>query len=116
MHPTFLDERPWWSAIGTFPRHHQMPRAPVANMLPFQDPSKQAALLSILNMFDSGVSYLVEGSNIDRPRNAITLTADLHEDFGAGEGRGQWLNQTSKCPSIAQTLDAGSGAGRCRTA
>ena len=33
-------------------------------------------------MFDSGVSHLIEGSNIDQPCNAITLTADLHEVFG----------------------------------
>ena len=89
MHPIFLDERPWWSAIGTFPCYHQMPRVLVANMISFQDPLKQAALLSILIMFDSGISYLVKGSIFGRPRNAITLTADLHEDFGAVRCRGR---------------------------
>ncbi|KAK3933822.1 hypothetical protein QBC46DRAFT_401156 [Diplogelasinospora grovesii] len=44
-------------------------------------PSKKAAL-DILNMFDSGVIHLIEGNDIDRPRNAITLTRDLHTFFG----------------------------------
>lgn len=44
-------------------------------------PSKQAAL-AILNMFDHGVVHLIEGTDIDRPRNAITLTGDLHALFG----------------------------------
>ncbi|EKJ74174.1 hypothetical protein NXS19_010817 [Fusarium pseudograminearum] len=41
------------------------------------DPSKEAAL-AILNMFDSGAAFLVEGTDIDRPRNAMTLTHSLH--------------------------------------
>ncbi|PHH73972.1 hypothetical protein CDD83_4640 [Cordyceps sp. RAO-2017] len=45
------------------------------------DPSKQAAL-AILNMFDNGVAHLIEGIDIDRPRNAITLTHGLHNFFG----------------------------------
>lgn len=45
------------------------------------DPSKEAAL-AILNMFDSGVAFLVEGTEIDRPRNAMTLTHRLHRWFG----------------------------------
>ncbi|KAI0443156.1 hypothetical protein F4803DRAFT_333530 [Xylaria telfairii] len=44
-------------------------------------PSKQAAL-AILNMFDIGVVHEIEGSNIDRPRNALTLTHDNHLAFG----------------------------------
>ncbi|KAJ4310977.1 hypothetical protein N0V84_010675 [Fusarium piperis] len=44
-------------------------------------PSKQA-VLAILNMIDSGAAFLVEGTNIDRPHNAITLTSSLHELFG----------------------------------
>ncbi|KAI0540055.1 hypothetical protein GGR58DRAFT_511909 [Xylaria digitata] len=43
--------------------------------------SKQAAL-AILNMFDSGVVHLIDGTDIDRPRNAITLTTFLHLLFG----------------------------------
>ena len=33
-------------------------------------------------MFDDGVIHLIEGSDIDRPRNAITLTHDFHQLFG----------------------------------
>ncbi|KAF2454343.1 hypothetical protein BDY21DRAFT_353691 [Lineolata rhizophorae] len=44
--------------------------------------SKQAALM-ILNMFDNGVAHLIEGIDIDRPRNAITLTPTLHWQFGS---------------------------------
>jgi hypothetical protein len=29
-----------------------------------------------------GVAYLIEGSEIDRPQNAITLTCSLHDFFG----------------------------------
>lgn len=36
----------------------------------------------ILNMFDSGVRYLIEGPEIDRPLNALTLRIDLHRQFG----------------------------------
>lgn len=45
-----------------------------------QNPSKQAAL-AILNMFDTGVLHLIDGTDIDRPRNAVTLTAFLHTLF-----------------------------------
>ena len=38
--------------------------------------------LTILNMFDDGVVHLIEGTDIDRPRNAITLTHDFHQLFG----------------------------------
>ncbi|KAK5988611.1 hypothetical protein PT974_10097 [Cladobotryum mycophilum] len=47
-----------------------------------QDLTKKAAL-SILNMFDSGVVPLIDGVDIDRPYNAITLTKELHEVFGS---------------------------------
>ena len=33
-------------------------------------------------MFDYGVAHLIEGTDIDRPRNALTLTNDIHGDFG----------------------------------
>lgn len=33
-------------------------------------------------MFDMGVAHLVEGVEIDRPRNALTLTNTLHQLFG----------------------------------
>ncbi|KAK3944790.1 hypothetical protein QBC46DRAFT_304165 [Diplogelasinospora grovesii] len=45
------------------------------------DDSRKAAL-SILNMFDNGVIHLIEGTDIDRPRNAITLSHDMHQHFG----------------------------------
>ncbi|KAH7119483.1 hypothetical protein B0J13DRAFT_589968 [Dactylonectria estremocensis] len=45
------------------------------------EPSKATAL-AILNMFDSGATYLIEGTDIDRPRNALTLTHNLHILFG----------------------------------
>lgn len=46
-----------------------------------QSPSKQAAT-AILNMFDHEVVQLIQGTGIDRPRNAITLTRELHSLFG----------------------------------
>lgn len=33
-------------------------------------------------MFDCGVGRLIEGRDIDHPRNALTLSRDLHTDFG----------------------------------
>ncbi|OAA54549.1 hypothetical protein SPI_08795 [Niveomyces insectorum RCEF 264] len=48
---------------------------------PRLDTSRQAAL-AILNMFDLGVAYTIDGVDIDRPRNAMTLTTDLHYSFG----------------------------------
>ncbi|KAK3690482.1 hypothetical protein B0T22DRAFT_515937 [Podospora appendiculata] len=45
------------------------------------EPSREAAL-AILNMFDMGVAHLIEGAEIDRPRNAMTLTHFLHQLFG----------------------------------
>lgn len=33
-------------------------------------------------MFDHGVGYLLEGVDIDRPRNALTLTTEMHHFFG----------------------------------
>ncbi|KAK0631093.1 hypothetical protein B0T17DRAFT_488932, partial [Bombardia bombarda] len=45
------------------------------------DESRRAAI-AILNMFDTGVIYLIEGDDINRSRNALTLTHDMHQDFG----------------------------------
>ncbi|KAK3682378.1 hypothetical protein B0T22DRAFT_282134 [Podospora appendiculata] len=62
----------------------------VAHILPYAltkgenselDESRKAAI-AILNMFDNGVIYLIEGTDIDWPRNAITLTHDIHQLFG----------------------------------
>lgn len=44
-------------------------------------PSKRAAL-AILNMFDTEVVHLIEGGDIDRPQNALTLTGSFHAHFG----------------------------------
>ena len=33
-------------------------------------------------MFDRGITRLIEGYDIDTPRNAISLTQDLHDLFG----------------------------------
>ncbi|RSL97081.1 hypothetical protein CEP52_011064 [Fusarium oligoseptatum] len=43
--------------------------------------SKEAAL-AILNMFDDEAAHLIEGIEIDRPGNALTLTQPLHTYFG----------------------------------
>ncbi|KAK3903640.1 hypothetical protein C8A05DRAFT_14411, partial [Staphylotrichum tortipilum] len=45
-------------------------------------PEKIAAL-DILNMFDHGVVHMIEGDDIDQPRNAVTLDHDLYEFFGS---------------------------------
>ncbi|OAA67310.1 hypothetical protein SPI_01886 [Niveomyces insectorum RCEF 264] len=39
--------------------------------------------LAILDMFDVGVRHLIEGSNIDRPTNALTLRTNYHIAFGS---------------------------------
>ncbi|KAL2369060.1 hypothetical protein BDBG_18083 [Blastomyces gilchristii SLH14081] len=44
------------------------------------DYSKKAALM-ILHMFDSDVSHLVDGIDIDQPFNVMSLTHDLHAHF-----------------------------------
>ncbi|KAF2969713.1 hypothetical protein GQX73_g3832 [Xylaria multiplex] len=45
-----------------------------------EDSAREAAL-AVLNMFDHGVVNLIEGTDIDRPRNALTLTHQLHVLF-----------------------------------
>ncbi|KAF5004724.1 hypothetical protein FDECE_8793 [Fusarium decemcellulare] len=42
----------------------------------------KVAALAILNMFDTGVAYLIEGVDIDRPSNALSLTLSHHMSFG----------------------------------
>ncbi|KAK4201575.1 hypothetical protein QBC40DRAFT_305880 [Triangularia verruculosa] len=60
----------------------------VAHILPFSltktennQLSKKAAI-AFLNMFDSGVIHLIEGTDIDRPYTAITLSCNMHGLFG----------------------------------
>ncbi|OJD11710.1 hypothetical protein ACJ73_09490 [Blastomyces percursus] len=60
---------------------HSIMSSKTADGEPELSASKKTAL-SILNMFDPGVIHLIEGSNIDRPSNAISLAADLHTCFG----------------------------------
>ncbi|KAK2737831.1 hypothetical protein FQN57_007389 [Myotisia sp. PD_48] len=43
--------------------------------------SKKAAV-AILDMFDCGIARIIEGSEIDRPFNALTMTHTLHSLFG----------------------------------
>ncbi|KAK0654984.1 hypothetical protein B0T16DRAFT_450731 [Cercophora newfieldiana] len=40
------------------------------------------AAIAILNMFDVGVIHLIEGTNINRPYNAMTLSLEMHRLFG----------------------------------
>ncbi|CAI6095255.1 unnamed protein product [Clonostachys chloroleuca] len=56
---------------------HSLTRLNASNKL---DTSKATAL-AILNMFDNGAAYLIEGVDIDRPRNAITLTCPIYYSF-----------------------------------
>ncbi|KAI1119836.1 hypothetical protein F5Y10DRAFT_149237 [Nemania abortiva] len=61
---------------------HILPHSLITTNLESELSSPKQAALSILNMFDSEVVHLIEGADIDRPRNAITLTHDLHSLFG----------------------------------
>ncbi|KAL8364626.1 hypothetical protein RB595_003762 [Gaeumannomyces hyphopodioides] len=58
---------------------HSLVEAPLNS---FVNPARQTAL-NILNMFDVGIARLIEGAEIDRPFNAITLSRDHHTDFGS---------------------------------
>jgi hypothetical protein len=50
-------------------------------LIPKKNESRKAAI-AILNMFDIGVIHLIEGTDINRPRNAITLSLEMHRRFG----------------------------------
>ncbi|OAX82145.1 hypothetical protein ACJ72_03501 [Emergomyces africanus] len=39
-------------------------------------------VLRILDMFDPGITHLIDGAKIDSPSNAVTLTLDNHRLFG----------------------------------
>ena len=69
----------------------QVENLEVAHILPhslmnadacIQAASRQAAL-AVLDMFDKGVTTMIAGTDIDRPRNALTLSSTLHAEFGA---------------------------------
>jgi HNH endonuclease len=57
---------------------------PEIAMLKAQDPKIQVAIY-ILDMFDPGIAHLIDGPGIDRPYNAISLTATTHSIFGSLE-------------------------------
>ncbi|KAL1962670.1 hypothetical protein VTN77DRAFT_9304 [Rasamsonia byssochlamydoides] len=38
--------------------------------------------LRILDMFDPGIVHLIDGTNIDSPKNVLTLSLDLHRIIG----------------------------------
>lgn len=62
---------------------------------------------SILNIFDPGILSFIEGSNINRPCNALTLTRDAHIYFGSfkiSSEAVEWLGSTTLTESIHQTL------------
>ncbi|OAA63288.1 Ankyrin repeat-containing domain protein [Niveomyces insectorum RCEF 264] len=41
------------------------------------------AVLAVLNMFDHGVVHMINGIDIDRPRNGLTLSHMMHNCFGS---------------------------------
>ncbi|KAH6640148.1 hypothetical protein F5144DRAFT_618018 [Chaetomium tenue] len=61
---------------------HIMPHALTKAKRDSELNSTREAALAILNMFDMGVVHLIDGGEIDRPRNALTLTTYLHRFFG----------------------------------
>lgn len=42
----------------------------------------RTSIWRVMNMFDPGISHILEGLEIDSPRNAMTLCEDLHSRFG----------------------------------
>ncbi|KAK1754159.1 hypothetical protein QBC47DRAFT_385899 [Echria macrotheca] len=61
---------------------HILPHSLTSRDADSQLPRSKEAALAILNMFDYGVVDLIDGNNIDRPRNAMTVTHNLHRFFG----------------------------------
>ncbi|KAG5295649.1 hypothetical protein I7I50_08484 [Histoplasma capsulatum G186AR] len=60
---------------------HSIMSATTVDGKPQLNESKKTAL-SILNMFNPGIIHLIEGPNVDRPSNALTLTTEAHSFFG----------------------------------
>jgi hypothetical protein len=54
-------------------------------------------------MFDPGVVHLIDGSNIDRPTNAFTLTRHYHQLFGDFEIYFERTTQTPHTYKIIST-------------
>ncbi|KID77229.1 uncharacterized protein G6M90_00g099530 [Metarhizium brunneum] len=61
---------------------HILPHSLVKANVDLELNDTREAALKILNMFDDGVTHLIEGPDIDRPRNALTLTHKLCLFFG----------------------------------
>ncbi|EGE05178.1 hypothetical protein TEQG_04196 [Trichophyton equinum CBS 127.97] len=79
------DGRPLAGTLARLEVAHIIPHSIMSSKTVDGEPELSASkktALSILNMFDPGVIHLIEGSNIDRPSNAISLAADLHTCFG----------------------------------
>ncbi|KAK3296222.1 uncharacterized protein B0H64DRAFT_432815 [Chaetomium fimeti] len=60
---------------------HPLPRSITEKGSSPQLPPSKKAALDILNMLDRGVTDVIQGTDIDGPRNAITLSAELHQMF-----------------------------------
>ncbi|OJJ71069.1 hypothetical protein ASPBRDRAFT_127030 [Aspergillus brasiliensis CBS 101740] len=67
----------------------------------------------ILDMFDPGLSHRLEGANIDRPGNALTLTHEYHRLFGefriffepTGEDSHEYrIDSLEDCPFLRNPL------------
>ncbi|KAK2796086.1 hypothetical protein FQN52_000060 [Onygenales sp. PD_12] len=61
---------------------HILPHALMGGNRDLELPGSKGAALAILDMFDNGVTHLISGPEIDRPFNAISLAAALHDFFG----------------------------------
>ena len=57
-------------------------------------------------MFDVGVADLISGPEIDQPRNALTLTGNLHVEFGKFEIYFHLIDQATHEYSINTFSDA----------
>ncbi|KAH8754637.1 hypothetical protein F5883DRAFT_573340 [Diaporthe sp. PMI_573] len=69
------------SNIGGLEVAHILPHALTKEENGELSESKKAAI-AILNMFDSGVMHMIEGTDMHRPYNAITLSLEMHQRFG----------------------------------
>ncbi|RMZ81844.1 hypothetical protein DV738_g2137, partial [Chaetothyriales sp. CBS 135597] len=77
----FIDERPKCKKVEV--AHilpHSLMSRPSGENAELNSSKKTA--LAILDMFDHGVTHLIENQQIDRPFNAISLIHDLHFWFG----------------------------------
>jgi hypothetical protein len=75
------NEEPDYIEVAHILPHSLMSSGQAPNEQTELNESKKTAL-AILDMFDHGVIHLIDGSHIDRPTNALTLTLSLHQRFG----------------------------------